>query len=101
MAWEKANHRNVVRLFGFYIDQKSFDEAWLLSWWQDEGNILQYIERTNPDTQRKLELVRGYVRRGRSALLTISPQKIQDTADGVAYLHELNPAICHGDIKPV
>ncbi|KIO18245.1 hypothetical protein M407DRAFT_32078 [Tulasnella calospora MUT 4182] len=53
-------------------------EAWLISPWEPHGNIDEFIGRHKLEVPEKLSL-------------------IHDTA--LAFLHQMNPPICHGDLK--
>ncbi|KAG9041022.1 hypothetical protein FS837_012811 [Tulasnella sp. UAMH 9824] len=75
--WMTLRHPNIAPLLG-YEDDKAFC---MISPWFENGNIHEYMRRTSPTTLERLHLI------------------IQ-VASGVAYLHELTPAIVHGDIKP-
>lgn len=57
-VWERVEHPNVLGLVGFYSDQTNFDIAWLLTEWQENGDVLVYIERTNANLEKRLQLVR-------------------------------------------
>lgn len=79
--WAKANHRNVLKLIGYHLSEK-YDCAQLISPYMENGNIVEYMKRT----QASIEVRLGFVR---------------DITSGLAYLHGCNPPICHGDIKPL
>ncbi|KAG8974269.1 hypothetical protein FRC05_007693 [Tulasnella sp. 425] len=78
--WAKIKHPNVVELIGYYLDEK-YESPLLISALMNNGNVLDYIERYNPDSERRIALVKGI------------------TA-GLACLHNFDPAIFHGDLKP-
>lgn len=67
---------------------------------QENGNILEYVRRVNPSQDRRIELV-GTSASGYSLILTSGSLQAHDIASGLANLHSLKPAVCHGDIKPV
>ncbi|KAG8895094.1 hypothetical protein FRB99_000769, partial [Tulasnella sp. 403] len=56
------------------------DQAWLISPYMANGNISAYISRVRPSEEQRLSLA-------------------LDTANGLRYLHNLDPSVCHGDIK--
>lgn len=56
-VWEQLDHPNVLSLVGFYLDKESLDCAWLITWWQSEGDILGFIDRTKADDNKRLQLV--------------------------------------------
>lgn len=53
MVWHKLDHHNVTPFVGYTFDG---DSAGILSIWQEEGNLKEYLER-NPD--KFLSLVSG------------------------------------------
>ncbi|KIO21817.1 hypothetical protein M407DRAFT_28585 [Tulasnella calospora MUT 4182] len=78
--WAKIKHPNVVKLIGYYLDEK-YESPLLISELMVNGNVLDYIERFKPDTEQRLSFVMGI------------------TA-GLACLHNFDPPICHADLKP-
>ncbi|KAG8896808.1 hypothetical protein FRB99_008629, partial [Tulasnella sp. 403] len=78
-VWAKLDHPNVLPLVGFHLSS-GLDEAWLVSPYASNGNVFEYLERTNLGLDDRLELAK-------------------DTAKGLQYLHTRTPPICHGDIK--
>ncbi|KAG8893659.1 hypothetical protein FRB99_001829, partial [Tulasnella sp. 403] len=78
-VWANLEHPNILPLLGFHLSSK-LEEAWLVSPYASNGNIFEYLERTQPGLDARLELAK-------------------DTAKGLEYLHTRNPPICHGDIK--
>ncbi|KAG8902091.1 hypothetical protein FRB99_004845 [Tulasnella sp. 403] len=78
-VWAKLDHPNILPLRGFHLSS-GLDEAWLVSPYAPNGNIFEYLERTNLGLDERLELAK-------------------DTAKGLEYLHTRTPPICHGDIK--
>ncbi|KAG8952962.1 hypothetical protein FRC04_003414 [Tulasnella sp. 424] len=77
--WASLHHPNVLPLVGFFLSEDR-DVAWLVSSYQSYGNVTQYIQRVRPGFARRLGL-------------------LADAAQGLSYLHSLDPPICHGDIK--
>ncbi|KAG8894545.1 hypothetical protein FRB99_001193, partial [Tulasnella sp. 403] len=97
-VWARMSHENVIPLIGFYLSER-LDQAWLISPYMENGNISDYLIKVQPSEQRRRELVRfPSVRIGNIWLITFATQAL-DTAKGLRYLHELDPPICHGDIK--
>ncbi|KAG8901679.1 hypothetical protein FRB99_005173 [Tulasnella sp. 403] len=78
-VWAKLDHPNILPLRGFHLSS-GLEEAWLVSPYAPNGNIFEYLERTNLGLDERLELAK-------------------DTAKGLEYLHIRTPPICHGDIK--
>ncbi|KAG8899006.1 hypothetical protein FRB99_006973, partial [Tulasnella sp. 403] len=78
-VWAKLDHPNILPLLGFHLSSR-LDEAWLVSPYASNGNIFEYLERTQLGLDSRLELAK-------------------DTAKGLEYLHTRTPPICHGDIK--
>ncbi|KAG9008082.1 hypothetical protein FRB94_013739 [Tulasnella sp. JGI-2019a] len=74
-AWEKLTHPNITPLLGY----RSGEEPLLISPYYENGNLGQYLI-AHPDAPR-LKLIVG-------------------AANGLLYLHTLNPVVVHGDIKP-
>jgi len=73
--WTKLQNENIMPLIGFqWIDQPC-----LIFHWYQHGNISVYL-KNNPEADR-LTLLAG-------------------AASGLAYLHNLDPCIVHGGIKP-
>ncbi|KAG8902343.1 hypothetical protein FRB99_004604, partial [Tulasnella sp. 403] len=79
-VWAKLNHPNILPFTGFHLSA-GLEEAWLVSPYAKNGNVLKYIERTQPQMGARLQLAK-------------------DTAKGLQYLHTRTPPICHGNIKP-
>lgn len=73
--WMKLNHRNIAPLMGFTL----FPSVTLISPWYANGNIHRYLRQQAKTNRMKLLL---------------------EVASGLAYLHEFEPPVVHGDIKP-
>ncbi|KAG8917003.1 hypothetical protein FRC01_002726 [Tulasnella sp. 417] len=78
--WAKIKHPNVVELIGYYLDEK-YETPLLISTLMPNRDVLQYIANFKPDIQQRIAFMKGI------------------TA-GLACLHNLDPAICHADLKP-
>ncbi|KAG8986232.1 hypothetical protein FRB90_004146, partial [Tulasnella sp. 427] len=76
-VWADLKHPNVVPFVGFHLDP---DAAWLISEWAAKGNAYDYLLKAQSDFKGRVKL-------------------LLDAAEGLAYLHGLNPPVCHGDIK--
>ncbi|KIO29777.1 hypothetical protein M407DRAFT_69993, partial [Tulasnella calospora MUT 4182] len=79
--WAKAKHPNVLELIGYHLSEQ-YDCAQLISLYMKNGNIVEYMERTQAGIEARLGFVRG---------ITL----------GISYLHSCDPPICHGDLKPL
>ncbi|KIO23531.1 hypothetical protein M407DRAFT_51502, partial [Tulasnella calospora MUT 4182] len=80
LVWSRIQaHPGIAKFIGFYAD---FDnsKAWLLSPWEPNGNVSQFVAAQNLEVPEKLSLV-------------------YDTIDALNFLHQLDPPVCHGDIK--
>ncbi|KAJ7862513.1 kinase-like domain-containing protein, partial [Mycena olivaceomarginata] len=76
LYWGRMDHPNILPFFG--VDEQMFRPSFcLISPWMDNGNVIKFLEK-NPDlTDSKLPLI----------------------AEGMRYLHELDPPIVHADIR--
>ncbi|KIO16638.1 hypothetical protein M407DRAFT_33710 [Tulasnella calospora MUT 4182] len=73
------NHPNVANLVGFVEDLER-EIAWLLSSWEPNGNVRQFLTSAKCAMPERISLIR-------------------DTLEGLRYLHTREPPICHGDLK--
>ncbi|KAG8903845.1 hypothetical protein FRB99_002660 [Tulasnella sp. 403] len=80
-VWETLNHPNIIQLIGFHMGS-NLEDAWLISPYYKDGNIKEYLARTNVTSLTRLAL-------------------LIDVAEGLSYLHARDPPVSHGDIKPV
>ncbi|KAG8900061.1 hypothetical protein FRB99_006271, partial [Tulasnella sp. 403] len=78
-VWANLSHPHIVPLIGFYLGDH-LDQAWLISPYMSTGNLSDYLRRAKPDMRNRVRLA-------------------MDTALGLEYLHNLDPPVCHGDIK--
>ncbi|KAJ7472388.1 kinase-like domain-containing protein [Mycena galericulata] len=77
LIWRQLCHPNLLPFFGFfYLDKR----LCLVSPWMERGNIMEYLRKESPDTEKRLSL-------------------ILDVALGVEYLH-INRVV-HGDLKGI
>ncbi|KAG8899644.1 hypothetical protein FRC00_001159 [Tulasnella sp. 408] len=51
--WEKAKHPNVLKLMGYFLSD-DYASAQLISPYMENGNILEYIKRTQPSIETRL-----------------------------------------------
>ncbi|KAG8995436.1 hypothetical protein FRB90_000184 [Tulasnella sp. 427] len=80
LVWSSLEeHPGVAKFLGFYADLKR-SEAWLLSPWEPNGNISEFVAKRKLEIPEKLGLV-------------------YDTIGALCFLHQLEPPVCHGDIK--
>ncbi|KAJ7846469.1 kinase-like domain-containing protein [Mycena leptocephala] len=77
LYWGRLDHPNILPFLG--VDEKMFKPSFcLISPWMDNGNLINFLEK-NPDFDRLKAAI--------------------DTAEGMRYLHELDPPIVHADIR--
>ncbi|KAG8981121.1 hypothetical protein FRC05_004021 [Tulasnella sp. 425] len=74
-----GEHPGIAKFLGFYAKLES-SEAWLLSPWEPYGNVMEFVHKRELEVPEKLSLM-------------------YDTIDALAFLHQLSPPVCHGDIK--
>ncbi|KAF8317489.1 kinase-like domain-containing protein [Cantharellus anzutake] len=80
-AWKDLDHGNIVKFIGFAIEVRgAVLEAALVSEWCSNGNLVQYLRR-KPSCDRLPLLL--------------------DVARGLTYLHDHDPVVIHGDLKPL
>ncbi|KIO22134.1 hypothetical protein M407DRAFT_28342 [Tulasnella calospora MUT 4182] len=73
------SHKNIVRLIGFVEDFEK-GTAWIFLPWEPNGNVSEFLAKGDWEILERLSL-------------------IQDTFEGIKYLHTRQPPICHGDLK--
>ncbi|KDQ14709.1 hypothetical protein BOTBODRAFT_73750, partial [Botryobasidium botryosum FD-172 SS1] len=74
-AWKDLRHTNVLPFIGVF-EQNS--RIYMLSPWMEKGELIRFL-RQNPKADRK------------KLLLQI--------AEGLRYLHTLDPVVVHGDLR--
>ncbi|KIO21537.1 hypothetical protein M407DRAFT_80306 [Tulasnella calospora MUT 4182] len=80
VAWSGLEtHPGIAKFIGFYTNAE-LSEAWILSPWESNGNVSEFIRQHALEVPEKLSL-------------------IYDTIDALAFLHQHNPPVCHGDVK--
>ncbi|KAG8894016.1 hypothetical protein FRB99_001572, partial [Tulasnella sp. 403] len=80
--WRKLSHPNILPFMGFNLTLSSdatIDSASLVSPFMSNGNFIEYLSKLPLGPIHRLGLV-------------------IDVAQGLDYLHNLQPPICHGDI---
>ncbi|KAG8988381.1 hypothetical protein FRB90_002773 [Tulasnella sp. 427] len=73
------DHPGIAKFLGFHAKFEN-SEAWLLSPWEPFGNVMEFVHKRKLEVPEKLSLV-------------------HDTIDALTFLHQLDPPVCHGDIK--
>ncbi|KIO26319.1 hypothetical protein M407DRAFT_24405 [Tulasnella calospora MUT 4182] len=73
------SHDNVIKLIGFAEDIEG-GIAWIVLPWEKNGNLQEFIASANWEFPERIAL-------------------IYDVANGIEYLHNREPPICHGDLK--
>ena len=73
----RLNHPNIVK---FIALNARTGKNWFSFEFMEHGEILDYVEKYNPEWKVKLAMIR-------------------DVTLGMCYLHSLNPPIIHGDLK--
>ncbi|KAJ3975898.1 kinase-like domain-containing protein [Lentinula raphanica] len=77
LVWKQLDHPNVLPFKG--VNEDLFSPSYcLISPWMKHGNVMEFLQR-HPD-------------QGRLSL-------IAQVADGLQYLHGLDPPVIHGDIR--
>ncbi|KIO21118.1 hypothetical protein M407DRAFT_29228 [Tulasnella calospora MUT 4182] len=73
------SHKNIARFVGF-IEDLANGKAWIIMSWESNGNVSEFLEARNCEIPERMSL-------------------IQDTFEGLQYLHNRQPPICHGDLN--
>ncbi|KIO19446.1 hypothetical protein M407DRAFT_246160, partial [Tulasnella calospora MUT 4182] len=73
------SHENIVQLIGF-VEDLGNGEAWIILSWEPNGNVSEFLASGEWEVPERISL-------------------IQDTFEGLKYLHTRQPPICHGDLK--
>ncbi|THU92124.1 kinase-like protein [Dendrothele bispora CBS 962.96] len=82
LLWKQLRHRCILPLYG--VNMELFQPSYcIVSPWMQNGDINSFLRKSNESRfDKKLKLIR-------------------EIAEGISYLHGLNPPIVHGDIKGV
>ncbi|KAF5338827.1 hypothetical protein D9758_012084 [Tetrapyrgos nigripes] len=82
LIWKQLHHRHILPLYG--VNMELFQPSYcIVSPWMSNGDIGSYLDKsaaTDSTFERKVKL-------------------ITEIAEGLSYLHELDPPVIHGDIK--
>ncbi|KIO22321.1 hypothetical protein M407DRAFT_28119 [Tulasnella calospora MUT 4182] len=73
------SHESIVQLIGFVEDLEN-GIAWVILSWVPNGNVSEFLATGDWEIPERVSL-------------------IQDTFEGIKYLHSRQPPICHGDLK--
>ncbi|KIO19450.1 hypothetical protein M407DRAFT_51863, partial [Tulasnella calospora MUT 4182] len=73
------SHENIIRFVGFIEDFEQ-GTAWIILSWEPNGNVSEFLAAGKWEIPERISL-------------------IQDTFEGIRYLHTRQPPICHGDLK--
>ncbi|KAJ7107163.1 kinase-like domain-containing protein, partial [Mycena crocata] len=77
LCWGRMNHPNILPFLG--VDEQTFRPSFcLISPWMENGNLMSFLKKAPHFNRYKA---------------------ITDTAQGMRYLHELDPPIVHADIR--
>ncbi|KAG8894006.1 hypothetical protein FRB99_001576, partial [Tulasnella sp. 403] len=81
-VWAKLDHPNVLPLVGFHLSPR-LDEAWLVSPYATNGNVFEYLERTNLGLDERLELLNVLIdTSGHAMLCDLGLAKATDASGG-------------------
>ncbi|KAG8824246.1 hypothetical protein FRC18_010564 [Serendipita sp. 400] len=80
-TWAKLRHPNVLLLYGLCLDDWCGEYGALISSWCSHGRASEYLPQILDEPAERIRLLSG-------------------VAQGVHYLHSLQPIIVHGDLKP-
>ncbi|KAG9017052.1 hypothetical protein FRB90_001990 [Tulasnella sp. 427] len=72
----KLEHSNIVKIIGF-VEDSTTATTWLIFPWEENGNLRAFLQAAAWDI----------------------PERIQEVAHGLEYLHTRDPPICHCDLK--
>ncbi|KAG6871954.1 hypothetical protein C0995_014553 [Termitomyces sp. Mi166 len=80
LIWRQLRHPNVLPLLCLHHVNNNKLRVGLVSPWMEKGNLKEFLRRT-PDVDRV--------------------SLVNDIAEGLEYLHTMQPTIVHGDLKAV
>ncbi|PVF95318.1 kinase-like protein [Serendipita vermifera] len=92
-VWHHLSHTSILPLYGYCNDLGKYGA--LISPWYKNGDAGQYIYGVQGDQLHDTQKVRPPARVGPSRRF----QLWLEVVEGVAYLHSLQPALVHGDLK--
>lgn len=97
--WAKLQDPHILPLLGFHLGN-DYENAILVSEYMPNGDLKDYIEEENPVWMERLSLVWvPFCIQFENRL--INPFQMIDATKGLRYLHNLNPPVCHADLKMV
>jgi len=81
VTWYHVRHANCLPFYGVYVFDDDAEKTWcLVSPWMKDGHVNHYLKEHRDADRYPL---------------------ILDVARGLEYLHSMNPAVTHGDLKGV
>lgn len=98
VIWRQLFHPNVLPFYGIYNLNDDPLRVCLISPWMENGNIVDFLKRV-PDANRTW-LVRATVRVYVQGDINYVDQ-VREIAQGLEYLHTMEPVVVHGDLKGV
>ncbi|KAG8891466.1 hypothetical protein FRB99_003582, partial [Tulasnella sp. 403] len=96
VVWSNLQHVNILPFIGYFLDPR-LEGAWLVAPFMRNGNLSDYLRRERLDQDTCVQVV-SLQSNARKSSLTRRLEAL-DTAKGLHYLHNLDPPVCHGDIK--
>ncbi|KAF8064122.1 kinase-like domain-containing protein, partial [Lyophyllum atratum] len=80
LIWRQLRHTNVLPFLCLHHVNNNHTKIGLVSPWMDNGNVQSFLRRVSDANRVSL---------------------VTDIAEGLEYLHTMQPAIVHGDLKAV
>lgn len=56
-VWSTLDNANLLKLVGFFVEEKDYTTLWVLTDWQPLGDIPTYVKNKNASSTKRLELV--------------------------------------------
>jgi len=82
LIWRQLRHINVLPFLCLHHPENDSSRLGLVSPWMQNGNLREFLRRVSGENKLRLSLM-------------------LDVADGLDYLHSIQPRIIHGDLKAV